>query len=173
MADPRVQDYARLIVERSIDVQPGWQMLVISQPAARPLLEEVVRLIARRGAYPLVRFSYAMEQLPFRTLWAEDAPLELLDKPAPADKHVWDTVDAWMLLGAPENVREGADLPSERFDLMAKGQSEFLARRLRLEIPWVTCRFPCPALAQDAGIDRKSTRLNSRHTVISYAVFCL
>src|SRR5260221_4880129 len=25
----------------------------------------------------------------------------------------------------------------------------------------------------DGGIDRKSTRLNSSHTVISYAVFCL
>ncbi|HET6643591.1 MAG TPA: aminopeptidase [Gaiellaceae bacterium] len=152
MADSRVQEYARLLVERSIDVQPGWQVLVISQPPARPLLEEVVRLIARRGAYPLVRFSYAMEQLPFRMLWAEEAPLELLDQPAPADKHVWDTVDAWMLLGAPENTREGADLPSERFELMSKGQTEFLARRLRLEIPWVTCRFPCPALAQDAGM---------------------
>jgi leucyl aminopeptidase (aminopeptidase T) len=58
--DPRVQEYARLLVERSIDVQPGWQVMVIAQPPARPLLEEVVRLIARRGAYPLVRFSYAM-----------------------------------------------------------------------------------------------------------------
>src|SRR5438034_7095049 len=31
------------------------------------------------------------------------------------------------------------------------------------------------ALAGDAGVkrDRKSTRLNSSHTVISYAVFCL
>src|SRR5215216_245407 len=130
--------------------------MVISQPAARPLLEQVVRLIARRGAYPLVRFSYAMEQLPFRMLWAEEAPLELLDKPAPADKHVWDTVDAWMLLGAPENPREGADLPAARFDLMSKGQAEFLARRLRLEIPWVTCRFPCPALAQEAGMGLKA-----------------
>src|SRR5438034_5629125 len=26
---------------------------------------------------------------------------------------------------------------------------------------------------QDNGVDRKSTRLNSSHTVISYAVFCL
>jgi aminopeptidase len=156
LADPRVQEYARLLVERSIDVQPGSQVLVISQPAARPLLEEVVRLIARRGAYPLVRFSYTMEQLPFRVLWAEEAPLELLDKPAPADKHVWDTVDAWMLLGAPENSREGADLPAERFDLMSKGQAEFLARRLRMEIPWVTCRFPCPALAQEAGMSLRA-----------------
>src|SRR5438034_1837637 len=27
--------------------------------------------------------------------------------------------------------------------------------------------------SNDAGVDRKSTRLNSSHTVISYAVFCL
>ena len=152
MPDPRVQEYARLLVERSIDVQPGWQVLVISQPPARPLLEEVVSLIARRRAYPLVRFSYDMEQLPFVTRWSEEAPLELLDKPAPADQHVWDTIDAWMLLGAPENTRAGADIPSERRDLLAKGHAAFLARRLRLEIPWVTCRFPCPALAQDAGL---------------------
>src|SRR3712207_7027952 len=30
-----------------------------------------------------------------------------------------------------------------------------------------------PALADDAGADRKSTRLNSSHANISYAVFCL
>src|SRR5260221_9122574 len=30
-----------------------------------------------------------------------------------------------------------------------------------------------PAPALNAGQDRKSTRLNSSHTVISYAVFCL
>ena len=39
VADSRVQEYARLLVERSIDVQPDWQVMVISQPAARPLLE--------------------------------------------------------------------------------------------------------------------------------------
>src|SRR5260221_9655827 len=35
---------------------------------------------------------------------------------------------------------------------------------------------PCPARRAEAGFfrtDRKSTRLNSSHTVISYAVFCL
>src|SRR5829696_6133269 len=130
--------------------------MVISQPAARPLLEQVVRLIARRGAYPLVRFSYAMEQLPFRILWTEEAPLELLGAVAPADQYVWDTIDAWMLLGAPENAREGADLAPERRDEMAKAQQGFLARRLRMEIPWITCRFPCSALAQDANMSLKA-----------------
>src|SRR5439155_8408972 len=36
-------------------------------------------------------------------------------------------------------------------------------------------RDPSPrsALAADRGVDRKSTRLNSSHVAISYAVFCL
>ena len=55
--DPRIEAYAKLLVERSLDVQPGWQVWINSSPLARPLVEEVVRLIARRGAYPLVRHS--------------------------------------------------------------------------------------------------------------------
>src|SRR5688500_19447768 len=38
--------------------------------------------------------------------------------------------------------------------------------------PWVTEPPPPPAAAL-TGRDRKSTRLNSSHLVISYAVFCL
>src|SRR5256885_10502431 len=36
-------------------------------------------------------------------------------------------------------------------------------------------RLPAPAgaVAAEIGLDRKSTRLNSSHLVISYAVFCL
>src|SRR5258708_24060701 len=30
-----------------------------------------------------------------------------------------------------------------------------------------------PHIAEDPGLDRKSTRLNSSHQIISYAVFCL
>src|SRR5260221_5865263 len=32
---------------------------------------------------------------------------------------------------------------------------------------------PSPVPPPPSGLDRKSTRLNSSHTVISYAVFCL
>src|SRR5688572_30499931 len=33
--------------------------------------------------------------------------------------------------------------------------------------------IPCAVWPFDAGLDRKSTRLNSSHSQISYAVFCL
>ena len=31
--EPRVADYAELLVGRCLDVQPGWQVLIRSQPA--------------------------------------------------------------------------------------------------------------------------------------------
>src|SRR5688572_31397541 len=34
-------------------------------------------------------------------------------------------------------------------------------------------RWPCPIASSRTSTDRKSTRLNSSHSQISYAVFCL
>jgi aminopeptidase len=152
VADPRIDSYAQLIVERSLDPQPGWQVEVDSNPLARPLVEEVVRRIARRGAWPLVRLGYIQERWPFEFLWAEEAPLEMLAERAPLRQAHEEAVDAWVFIGAPENTREGADLPLERRTLLARAAQPFLERRLDFDIPWLTCRFPTPAMAQDAGM---------------------
>src|SRR5690606_9146778 len=45
-----------------------------------------------------------------------------------------------------------------------------LLRRLEGEVAWITAPTNVPLLD---GVDRKSTRLNSSHVKISYAVFCL
>src|SRR5437588_5806635 len=54
----------------------------------------------------------------------------------------------------------------------------FRSRLHRLQPRLLSDAFPRPAGHAAAGLylcgrDRKSTRLNSSHTVISYAVFCL
>ena len=149
--DPRIEAYAELLVGRSLNVQPGWQVWINSSPLARPLVEEVVRRIARRGAYPLVRLGGAgMENAPFEAIWALEAPEELLAEAAPADRHAWETIDAWMNIGAPENTSAGRELSPERRALLAESRKELLQRRLSDEIPWVGCRYPTAALAQDA-----------------------
>jgi aminopeptidase len=149
--DPRIEAYAKLLVERSLDVQPGWQVWINSSWLARPLVQEVVRLIARRGAYPLVRLGDAgMEDVPFEVLWALEAPEQLLTEVAPADRHAWETMDAWMNIGAPENTSAGLELSGERRALLAQGRHAQRMRRLSDAIPWVACRYPTPAMAQDA-----------------------
>jgi aminopeptidase len=149
--DPRIEAYAKLLVERSLGVQQGWQVWINSSWLARPLVQEVVRLIARRGAYPLVRLGDSgMEDIPFEVVWALEAPAELLAEAAPADRHAWETMDAWMNIGAPESTVAGLELSGERQALLAKARHAQRTRRLTDEIPWVACRFPTPALAQDA-----------------------
>ena len=40
--DVRIDEYARLLVDRSVGVQPGWQVLVRGSHLGRPLLEAVM-----------------------------------------------------------------------------------------------------------------------------------
>src|SRR5260221_9115342 len=62
----------------------------------------------------------------------------------------------------------------------AKSPSEYLTEGLRVRDdyaghPLISTVFAphAPDKVSNATLDRKSTRLNSSHTVISYAVFCL
>src|SRR5256885_8954387 len=72
---------------------------------------------------------------------------------------------------AGENFREGIGEPRDR---PAVGQRQFRAirREPRPSIARGVHLVPGLADADQRG-DRKSTRLNSSHLVISYAVFCL
>lgn len=148
MADTRITEYARLLVERCVNVQPGWQVLVVSSPLARPLVEEVVRCIAQRGAYALTRLNWGTVQ----TIWAKEAPESLLGEMAPLERHVHAHVDALISIGAPENTKEGSDIPPARVGLLRQATRPALERQLTLQMPWVGCQYPTPALAQDAGM---------------------
>src|SRR5439155_9864572 len=149
--DPRTREYARLIVERSLDVQPGWQVLIRSTPLARPALEEIVRLIARRGAYPILRIGSGL-LWPANAEWAAEAPEELLGELPEIDRFAVEQMAARITLDAPENARAGSGLAIEKQTLLRKAAQPFYRRSMSMEIPWVGCQFPCPALAQEAGM---------------------
>jgi aminopeptidase len=155
--DPRVEQYAKLLVERSVDVQPGWQVVVIGSTQARPLVEEVIRAIGRREAYPIVQLSFGgMDHWPFESIWAETVSADVMEQRPPLRVAIEDECQAWIRIGAPENTRDGTDLDQEHKQAIAVAAHPLVARRLALEIPWVTCRYPTPALAQEAGMSLKA-----------------
>jgi aminopeptidase len=151
MRDPRDEQYARLLVEQCIDVQPGWQVMVNAGVLGRPLYEEVVRVIAERGAYPLSRLSFASGAGP-SSLWVNNAPEELLTKLAPIDEYTFLEADALIAIVAPENTRDGVDVSPERLQLVQQAAHKVQDRLIGGDIPWVGCQYPTPALAQDAGM---------------------
>jgi aminopeptidase len=150
LTDPRIVEYARLIVERSLNVQRGWQVVIRSTPLARPLLDELARQLGQRGAYPILRLNWRL--WPVDTLWAAAAPDDLVGELPSIERYTCDAMDARITVAAPENTREGAELPPARRTLVARAEHHFRRRTASGEIPWAACLFPTPALAQDAEL---------------------
>jgi aminopeptidase len=148
--DPRVEAYAKLLVETCIDVQPGWQVIVRAGVLARPLIEAISALLGRKGAYPLTRVSAG--GIGTNVEWAAAAPPDVLSKPAPLEAHTWKNADALISIEAPENTRELGSLSEDRLALVQAAWRPIVERLLTNEMKWVGCQFPTPALAQDAGM---------------------
>ena len=150
LRDPRVEAYAKLLVERCLDVQPGWEVLIRSTPLARPLLEELERQIARRDAYAITRINWSL--WPIDHTWASEAPEDMLSELPEIDRFACNRMDARITLDAPENTRSEASISPERRSLARKAAKVFFERSMTSEIPWVSCQFPTNALAQEAGL---------------------
>jgi aminopeptidase len=150
--DPRVEQYAKLLVEDCVDVQSGWQVIVNSQPTGRPLVEEVCRQIALRGAYALPRIGFSSALARSSEAWVKEAPEELLQKIAPIEAYALENCDCNIIIMAPENTRDGSDIPRERFAQLSAAARPYAEPFFRDEKPWVGCQWPTPALAQDAGM---------------------
>ena len=148
MRDPRIDEYARLLVDRSVGVRPGWEVLIRATPLARPLIEAVTEQVARRGAYAFWQLQWEPTSGPF----AREAPLDLLRVPSRTMEFLWDNCDAFIMIAAPENTREGADLPEERRQALLDRSKSFRERQMAMEVPWVVCEYPVHATAQEAGM---------------------
>jgi aminopeptidase len=150
VVDPRVEQYAKLLVERCVDVQPGWQVAVFGHPLGRPLIDEVVRLIAGRRAYALVRLAFT---LPVNeSIWTSEAREELVGELPAIEAYQYDHIDSYVLVQAPENTREGLERPAKRAALLRKARLAHIQPFIAWEKPWVGCQYPTQALAQDAGM---------------------
>ena len=150
MRDARVVRYAELLLGTCLGVERGWQVIVWGTPWARPLLEEVMRQLGERGAHPLLRLTFSGGSA-YHRAWLRHAPLEVIAEPASIEVHAWEHCDAWLGVAAPENTRDGADIAAERTNAVEQAYRGARSR-LGVEIPWVLCWYPTPALAQDAGM---------------------
>jgi len=149
MSDPRIEEYAHLLVDRSIGAQAGWQVLVSATTEARPLAQALSRLLAERGAYALTRLHFGAP-FPVDLDWIEAAPEEIARTLPPLEQELVDRVDASIWVHAPESGRLPAT-PEARHAMRAHG----LAYRVRGRagtMPHVRCDFPCAAFAEHAGL---------------------
>ena len=132
--DPRVRELAELMVNRCLDVQPGWQVSVRSTPLARPLVREVAR--ATCAAAPTTSpDQLGPERFRADLDWALEAPLDLLAELPPIESYQVANEDARLTIRAPEDVYAGSQLDPERRKLLQRAGEPASRRARALDAP--------------------------------------
>ena len=147
--DSRVRAYADLLLDYSIEVEPGWQVLVATTIEALPLARELSRGLGARGAWALTRLVPG-NPYPVDLDWIEAAPGDLASQQAPLERELLAGIDASVFALAPSVGRTAATPEAERAH-----RAQLLALRARGrsgEIPSVRCDFPCAFFAEAAGL---------------------
>jgi aminopeptidase len=152
VTDPRVGELAELLVDRCLDVRPRWQVSVRATPLARPLVTEVARAIARRGAYYLPRINWGPDRFRADLDWALEAPLELLSELPPIERYAAEQEDARLTIRSPEDVHAGAELDPARRVLLQQAMAPASKRARNLEVRWAVVEYPTAAAAEQAGM---------------------
>ena len=151
MTDARIERYADVLLDTCLGVQRGWQVMVWGTPWGRPLLEEVMKQLAEKGAYPLLRLTFS-GGLVYHRAWLRHAPLDVIAEPASIEVHTLQQCDAVLCVAAPENTRDGADVGPERASTVQSAYKPATVRLSEMDVPWVMAWYPTPALAQDANM---------------------
>src|SRR4029077_7333283 len=106
--------YAELLVGTCIGVQPGWEVLVVATPLAKPLLDEVGVALARRDAHAVFQLSFNGTIGALEHSWLREASTELAGRPSKLQVHLLENTDAIVAIIAPENTRETVAVDAER-----------------------------------------------------------
>jgi len=152
MKDERYTQYADLLLDTCVAVQPGWEVLIVGPPHSRPLLEEIGAGLGRRGAYAVYQLAYGNIIGAADRSWVREASLELVGKPSRLQAYLFENCDAIVAVDAPENTRDGSSIDSEKVNAGRAAYLPAMQRLISHEVPWVGCQYPTPALAQDAGM---------------------
>ena len=159
MRDPRIDDYARLLVDRSVGVQPGWQVFLRATPLARPLVEAVQEQIARRGRLPAPPARLGRRRRAVRARGAARAARAPGAAPA---ARVGGVRRVHLDRGARERSRRAPTSPTSAGGSCRSGSSRSAGGRWRWRCPWVICEYPTNAARAGGGDDaRASTRTSS------------
>jgi aminopeptidase len=149
--DSRLEAYAQLLVDRCIDPQPGWHVLVATTTEAQPLAEALSRRLAERGAYALPRIHFG-GLYPLDVAWLAAAPPEIAAGLAPLEQHVVDHVDGSIFVLAPSDPPADADITPEQRRAFRAQFSAYRARGRAAQAREVRCDFPTPYFARQAGL---------------------
>ncbi len=151
MVDPRVSRLARLLVEYSVGVKRGDEVVISGGFEALPLIREVYRWVVRRGGYPVI--TSVRDEVLDEIFYREAGP-EVLEHVSMLEYDIMRKVDVFITILAPSHTKHLAGVDPEKMKRRSAARREltkiFMDRSARGELRWVIAPYPTRAMAQEA-----------------------
>jgi aminopeptidase len=150
MRSDRIERFARVLTEYSMDLRPGDLVVLSGGPLAIPLLQEAYRHALDLGAYPAVDL-----QMPgmVEVLLLEGSDDQLKEL-TPFERVGSEQADALLRVTASENTRAMTGFSPERQQFYTRARAglrqTFLDRAASGTLRWSSTVFPTDAHAQEA-----------------------
>jgi len=154
MYDPRFNKMAQVLVNYSLEVQPGQNVYVWSTTLAQPLMLEIYREVLKAGGNAFLRADLPGATEIFYQL-AQGAQLDFV---SPVDKVSVDPdqFQHYVRIGAEYNSRRLSNADSSKMQRQQTAQRPILNQRMELSAQnkynWVVTQFPTEAYAMDADM---------------------
>jgi aminopeptidase len=140
--DPRVREHAKTVVEHSIDLREGDNLVVDAHPVSADLVTALFEEAGRVGANPLAvtdRLGTRFRRAYIRTHDGEfDTPSHVMA--------LFEEMDAYVAIRGDQNVTEEADVDGEARSAYDLARQTLLDERLSKR--WCLTQHPAPANAQ-------------------------
>ena len=150
--DIRTERLAHVLVDYSVNVQPGDRVAIMSEPQAASLVRAVFERVLERGGHPITTVSLpGLDEIFYRR--ANDAQLTFVD---PVRKMVIEEFEALISIRAATNTRALSGIDPARQAQHSKAMASLLQRYMERgasgELKWCGTLFPTPAYAQEADM---------------------
>jgi aminopeptidase len=150
MADVRIDQLAKLLVEYSLDVQPGQVIEIGGSPVASPLLLAAYRHVLERGAHPITRISLPGVQ----EMMLKNGSDEQLEYISAYERYGIEQADGLIRVLSETNTKSMSGVDPERQQRAQRARTELrqtmMQRASTGELAWILTLFPTDAYAQDA-----------------------
>ncbi len=150
MSDSRIQRFAQVLVDYSVNIQPGDKVLLEASTAAEELIEQLYRRVLQRGGHPHILLSLPAQE---EILYAE-ANDDQLDY-VPALHHMAvEQFNARIRIYSEANTRALSRVDpvkmARRQKAMAVLQKAVFRRAAEGKLRWISTQFPTQAYAMEA-----------------------
>jgi aminopeptidase len=160
VADLRVQKFAKVLVEHSARIVPGYRVLIEGTTAAEPLIRELYIQILEKGGmpHPMIGFPGMVPfvQEDMYLTYANDTQLDFVPT---FYKLAYDQFESRIRIHSATNTRATSSIDPVKAQRHSKAISSITESQMRRgaegKFKWVTTLYPTDGFAQDAGMSLK------------------